>query len=509
MINPCSHAYTQNDARAYMIINALVKYTTDMNLVKGLGFCVSKEHAEYMALIFNRAAIPAMFLTSDSPEEYRSSAKKRLIDGEIHFIFVVDLYNEGVDIPEINTVLFLRPTESLTVFLQQLGRGLRLSKDKECLTVLDFIGQANKKYNFEDKFKALLEITSKNVKREIKDGFISLPKGCYIQLEKKAQTYILSNISASFGDKKGIIARISNFLEDTGKELSLANFLDYYHLDIRQIYCKGSFSRLCVLAGIKAEFSEELEDTLTTAIGKICAINSRRWIHCLLELLPHIESASPSPDQYRMLNMLHFTIFTFAEENVISSLSRLKNNPIMFAEIMDILHYSLSHIDFVDEQIELGYDCPLDVQCDYTRDQILVAMDFMKPNSVREGVKYLPEKNTDLLFVTLNKSDKDYSPSTMYNDYSINERLFHWQSQSTTSPESTTGLRYCTHKKNNGKVLLFVREFKTDMIKTAPYTFLGPCNFVKSEGSKPMNIIWELEKEIPIKFLKKTRKMII
>ena len=107
------------------------------------------------------------------------STKSRLIKGEVRFIFVVDIYNEGVDIPEVNTVLFLRPTESLTVFLRQLGRGLRLSEDKECLTVLDFIGQANKKYNFEDKFASLLSNTTRGVTREIKDGFVSLPKGAF------------------------------------------------------------------------------------------------------------------------------------------------------------------------------------------------------------------------------------------------------------------------------------------------------------------------------------------
>jgi hypothetical protein len=134
--------------RCNSIISALIKYTTDINDVKGLGFCVSVAHAQFMSDYFNESGIPSMFLTGESPDEERSNAKKRLVSGEVRFIFVVDIYNEGVDIPEVNTVLFLRPTESLTIFLQQLGRGLRLADNKECLIVLDFIGQANKKYNF-------------------------------------------------------------------------------------------------------------------------------------------------------------------------------------------------------------------------------------------------------------------------------------------------------------------------------------------------------------------------
>ena len=251
--------------RADMIITSLLKYVTDINDVKGLGFCVSVEHAEFMSDYFNTHGIPSMFLTGLSPDDERSTAKKKLVSGEVRFIFVVDIYNEGVDIPEVNTVLFLRPTESLTIFLQQLGRGLRLAEDKECLTVLDFIGQANKKYNFEDKFAALLSNTTKSVQREIKDGFISVPKGCYIQLEKKAQKYILDNIRASFGARAGLVSRISTFAEDSGLELNLANFAEYYHLDIRTIYARDSFSRLCVFAGVKDNFNEPLEETMPKA----------------------------------------------------------------------------------------------------------------------------------------------------------------------------------------------------------------------------------------------------
>ena len=177
------------ERRADLVVNSILKYVTDIDDVKGLGFCVSIAHAQFMARYFNTHGIPSMALTGDSPDEERNAAKQRLVSGELRFLFVVDIYNEGVDIPEVNTVLFLRPTESLTVFLQQLGRGLRLAENKDCLTVLDFIGQANKKYNFEEKFAALLSNTTRSVSRELKEGFVSAPKGCYIQLEKIAAKY--------------------------------------------------------------------------------------------------------------------------------------------------------------------------------------------------------------------------------------------------------------------------------------------------------------------------------
>ena len=507
------------DRRADHVVSSLLKYVTDIDEVKGLGFCVTVEHAEFMCRYFNDHNIPSMFLTGKSPEEERKAAKQRLVAGEVRFIFVVDIYNEGVDIPEVNTVLFLRPTESLTVFLQQLGRGLRLAEDKECLTVLDFIGQANRKYNFEDKFAALLSHTTRSVTREIKDGFVSVPKGCYIQLEKKAAKYILDNIRASYGNTAGLVSRVASFTEDSGLELTLANFLDYYHLDPRAIYKFSSFSRICARADVIEDFTEPLEDTLTKAFARLAVIDSRRWILFLLDILPRLDNVNftaLTDVEKRMLQMFYITVWGKAAEDwnseeVLDNLYALSDSTTMLAELISLLQYRFEQIDFIDEPVELGFDCPLDLHCTYTRDQLMVAMDFMKPATVREGVKWLPDKQLDVFFVTLNKADKDYSPTTMYNDYSINESLFHWQSQSTTAEDSPTGQRYIHHAERSSKVLLFVREFKSDRVTggAEAYTYLGTANYVKHEGSRPMNITWRLDRPIPAKFLKKTNKLVV
>ncbi|MHB1151050.1 MAG: DEAD/DEAH box helicase [Eubacteriales bacterium] len=503
--------------RANMIIESILKYVTDLNEVKGLGFCVSVEHAKFMSEHFNSKNIPSMFLVASSPDEDRNTARQKLVSGEVRFIFVVDIYNEGVDIPQVNTVLFLRPTESLTVFLQQLGRGLRLYTDKECLTVLDFIGQANKKYNFEDKFAALLSNSTKSIQREIKDGFVSVPKGCYIQLERKAKDYILENIRRSFNNQNGLISRIASFSEDTCKPLTLENFTDYYHLDIKTIYNCNNFSRMCVSAGVIDDFTETIEDIMTKAFKRICSIDSRRWISFLLDVFENPETIDLhqlSGADTRMLQMFQFTIWQKpAEECGYTSLTdgihQIKNSPVMCAELIEILKYNYNKIDFIDDSINLGFDCPLDLHCQYTRDQIFVALDYLNPSVIRQGVKWLPEKKLDVFINTLNKADKDYSPTTMYNDYSINEWLFHWQSQSTTSENSPTGQRYIHHKKQRSKVLLFAREYNEDIAGTAPFTFLGIANYVKHDGSRPMNITWKLEKPIPAKFLKKTNKLVV
>ncbi len=516
-----SNVYVMNTGvaklRCNMIISALMKYTTDINEVKGLGFCVSVAHAEFMSGYFCASGIPSMFLTGDSPDEERNTAKKRLVSGDVRFIFVVDIYNEGVDIPEVNTVLFLRPTESLTIFLQQLGRGLRLAENKECLTVLDFIGQANKKYNFEDKFSALLYNTTRSVQREIKDGFMSVPKGCYIQLERKAKEYILDNIRSSFGVRAGLVTCLVTFEEDSGKPLTLSNFLEYYRLDPRSLYIRGSFSRLCVLAGVRDDFIEPLEEVLTKAFPRICAIDSRRWITFLLKLLDNLDTtdfAKLPPMEASMLRMFYCTVWQDSAEKLSSeavwdNLYALSDSPTMLAELKELLRYNMNRIDFIDEPVPLGFDCPLDLHCTYTRDQLLLALGFMMPTTVREGVKWLPERKCDVFMVTLNKSDKEYSPTTMYNDYSINDWMFHWQSQSTTSSDSPTGQRYIHHREHGTKVLLFVREFKTDIAGAAPYTFLGIADYMHHEGSRPMNINYKLHRAIPAKYLRKTNKLVV
>lgn len=513
--------------RVSLIVNSLDRYIADIDDAKGLGFCVSKEHARFMAEQFNQAGIPSLSLTSDDGEDVRAEASKRLVDHDrpdhVNFIFVVGIYNEGVDIPEVNTVLFLRPTQSLTVFLQQLGRGLRLAPGKDCLVVLDYVGQANKRYNFEEKFAALMDNTHHDVRHEIKSGFPSLPKGCYIRLEKKAQEHILENISRSFGDKSWLVDRLSTFTEDTGQALTLANFLAFYHLDIRGIYAKNaSFARLCEMAGRRDPFAEPDEEVLTRALKRICAIDSRRWISYLLEVLPQDSTLDPDDGNAlhdRMLKMFEITIWPKCFEdgprdgrkfpNHCAWIEQVRKNPIMLDEILDVLRYRLQGIDFIDKPVDVGVaDCPLDLHCQYTRDQIFVALDYLRPSTIRQGVKWLPEHKLDVFINTLNKADKDYSPTTMYNDYSINEWLFHWQSQSTTSEGSKTGQRYIHHHEWGSKVLLFVREYNDDMAGTAPFTFLGTANYVRHEGSRPMNIVWKLDEPIPARFIKKTNKLV-
>lgn len=512
--------YSHNTKRSQLIIDSLQRYVSDIKDVMGLGFCVSVEHAKYMADFFNTKGIPSIALHGGSKDEERFSAQERLRKKEINFIFVVDLYNEGVDIPEINTVLFLRPTESLTVFLQQLGRGLRLSEEKECLTVLDFIGQAHKKYNFEEKFRALIGRTHHSIQREMQNGFPNMPKGCFIQLEKVSQKYILDNIKGYFNNKSSLVKKIETFVDDTGKALNIKNFIDHYHLSLNDIYQRGSWSRLCYEAGVRENFFNEDEVKLTKALSRVSHINSRRWIEGVLKYLKNIEQIDENKlneNDLKMLTMFHYTIWQDTLEalefkSLRDGFVRLYENRELYEEIIEVLGYNYEKIDFIDKKLDLGFPCPLDIHCTYSRDEILAALGYFnleKKPAQREGVLYLEDKGLDIFFITLNKSEKDYSPSTLYDDYAIDETLFHWQSQSTTSDTSKTGLRYINHRKIGSKVMLFVREYRSEKGVTSPYYCLGKANYVSHSGSRPMSIVWKLEEEMPAFLGKKVGRMIV
>ena len=185
----------------------------------------------------------AQSLTSDTPALERKQLAKDLREGRLHYLCVVDIFNEGVDIPEVDTILFLRPTESLTVFLQQLGRGLRLSAGKTELTVLDFVAQANRKYDFASRFRALTLQPEKNIQKQIKDGFTLLPFGCSIVMEKKARQYILDNIASAVYNKNRIVKELNTYTTIP----SLTQFLDNNGQDIRILYqgsnCWSSLKR--------------------------------------------------------------------------------------------------------------------------------------------------------------------------------------------------------------------------------------------------------------------------
>ncbi|WP_206198381.1 DEAD/DEAH box helicase [Paraclostridium bifermentans] len=505
--------------RAELVIRSLYDYISDIDEVVGLGFCVSIEHANFMANYFNDKKIPSVAISSKTIKDERDKAKSGLINGKYKFAFVVDLYNEGVDIPEVNTILFLRPTESLTVFLQQLGRGLRLSDNKECLTVLDYVGQAHKNYNFYEKFSSIARKKGKVLKEEIENGFITLPKGCHLHMEKQAKEYILRNINSFINNKTTITNKIKTFEIESGKKLNLENFIEFYNIKLKEIYkTKNSFYRLCVNAKVKEEFFDIDEKCLSSGMIRLTNTDSVKllkfWIETLQNYKNENKIANLTDSEEQMLLMLYYTLYTKSTKelginNIIEFLKRLYSNRLMYEEILEVLKYNLNHIKVKTLSDGLKFESNLEVHSTYTKEQILAAFGkntIDKQYPLREGVLYIEEIKTDIFLITLNKVEKHFSPSTMYEDYAINDKLFNWQSQSRTSIDSPTGQRYVNHMNTNNNVLLFVRENKKEDGITSPYIYLGPADIVSYSGSKPINIVWKLKNTLPASIAVKVEK---
>jgi superfamily II DNA or RNA helicase len=514
-----SNVYTGNNRRVGEIIYNLNKYCKDINDLRALGFCVTIEHAKFMAEKFLLAGLKAAYLSSENSKE-REILRLKLISKEINYLFVVDIFNEGVDLPEVDTVLFLRPTESLTIFLQQLGRGLRLSDGKESLTVLDFVSNARPEYDFEGKFRALIGKTSNSVQKEIEDNFPHLPLGCSVILEKKAKENILENIRrATSLNRNQIIQRIKNYEHQTALPLTLKNFIDITHIPIQHLYKKESWKRLCQIAGKHPEFSSQNEKEIVTAIrNKWLSTKSVSYFNFILKLAKtnfEIDISRFNEQENLMLLMLHYDIWQNAGgfKNLEDSIKSIGKNRILVQEIIEVLEILIDKIDFKELPIELQYKQPLKVHARYTRDQILVAFGlstFAKKSSNREGVAENKTINTELLFIDLIKSEEDFSPTTMYDDYAINEILFHWQSQNKTRNDSGKGLTYINHKELEKRILLFIREkAKDEYGNTMGYIFVGEGNLQDYYGNKPMSITWQLNEPLPHYIWKESAKMIV
>ncbi len=503
--------------RARAIGDALLRYTADIRDVRALGFCVSKKHAHFMADYFNQHGIPALALDADTPAAERNAARERLAEGELRILFVVDLFNEGVDIPSVNTVLFLRPTNSMTVFLQQLGRGLRLSKGKDCLTVLDFVAQASRKYDFSRRFASLLGKHHVIIKKEIQEGFPHVPKGCAIQLEEQAQKWVLENIASRLRKNEYYIEMVKELYAATGSRPTLSDFFRATQVEPAVFYNgTRTYTRLLMDAEILPALPvTDLEEALRRSMSRTLTIDSPRWISFLRRAYENLP-INPTPTEKKYLRMWAITLFPDGQKDSPKdpalAITRFAKETALKEEISELLDFLYDRIDIIPQKAELPYPCALEVYDSYTRDQLFAALGFAKPASIREGVKYLDHTNsdtvtrpTDVFLVTLNKSQKEFSDTTLYEDYSIDRHLFHWQSQSTTTPESKTGQRYLSQRETGGIVLLFVRSAKQDACRNAmAYTFLGTAKIVSHEGSQPISIIYRLDHSIPAKYITKT-----
>ncbi|MGH9170705.1 MAG: DUF3427 domain-containing protein [Acidimicrobiales bacterium] len=500
-----SNLYTGNDMRAAIVIRGLRDIVTDAGAMRALGFCVSIDHAHYMARVFNEAGIRAVAVDATTDAQTRDAALRDLRDRKVNIVFAVDLFNEGLDVPQVDTVLFLRPTESATVFLQQLGRGLRRTAGKACLTVLDFVGQHNRRFRWDVRYRALTGSSLSELIRQIEHGFPFLPAGSSIQLDRVARELVLENVRAQVG------LRRPQLIEDIRSygDVSLVDYLRESGQAPAVIYRGESWTALRRAAGLTVPGPGPDEKRFLRRVARFLHVDDQErlavWSECLAAPGPPVMNSLGKREE-RLLLMLFFTLWRdggrFAD--YAAGWAQLWENPAVREEIRQVLDVAATRIGNVPVRLAAMDSVPLWVHCRYSLDELLAAVGRASlsgpPSNDREGVRLAVEERADVFTFTLAKSERDYSPTTLYRDYAISRDLVHWESQSTTSSESPTGRRYINHVVEGSRVLLFCRETNRGDFGAQPYFFLGPARYVSHTGSRPMAIRWKLDHPMPAEF---------
>jgi superfamily II DNA or RNA helicase len=495
-----SNVYTGNRARARAVLTQLRDKVLNPHEMRALGFCVSVAHARFMADVFNEAGIAALAVSGDTPQPERERALTDLKERRVSVLFAADLFNEGLDLPDVDTVLFLRPTESATVFLQQLGRGLRRTHDKAVLTVLDFVGHHRKEFRFDQKLRALTGHTRRGLEREIERGFPFLPAGCQIVMDKQAQAIVLDNIRAQVANRwPAMVSELRSY-----GDMDLRTFMDESGIELADILRRGdkSWTQLRREAGLPTADGSEQEARLLKRLRAVAHVDDRSRSQFYADLTrTDMAYDEMPPSEQRLARMLFFSLWPdgggFA--SYADGLAALRRERATGHELKMVVDYSFDQTRHDAIALTGGLSAvPLRVHARYQREEILAGIDYAnlnrRPTSVMQGVVYSEALNVDALFVTLKKSEADYSPTTMYRDYPISPTLFHWESQNATSVASPTGQRYIN---GTSTVLLFARLEPKDEFGTSSYVNLGPARHLSHVGERPIAITWQLEHPMP------------
>lgn len=512
--------YTGDDIRAKqridLVLKAIRKYQPDLEGVRGVGFCSGIQHARYMAEHFNQAGISAHTLLGETAKEKRALRLKEFREGQIQFLFAVDVLSEGVDVPEINMVLFLRPTESLTVFLQQLGRGLRHAPGKDCLTVLDFVGQTHRKYRLDTKYTALLSRKRQRIDREIENDFPNLPAGCSIILERVARQKVLKKIKSVLSDLKHFIPEtLQTWDSHSAKPLTFGNFVEETGLSPIDILRKKTWSEWKALA--KGQTAPADQDLVKARKGllRLALRSDPSLLNSVKELANQGRISEPDePYRTSRITALHYLLWgqkgdVVGVDCLEDSMVKWSRNETVAADAAEIVEWCRQNQSHPITDIELPFPCDLKLHAAYGSHEIKAALglnSLERPGPAGVGVMHNSELKAYAHLVTFRKVEQDFSPTTLYRDYPISRTRMHWESQSTATQGTPTGQNYIHFKERGYTILFFARIEKKIEGETAPFIYLGPAsNLISYEGERPISMVWELEWPMPAALFEEAR----
>ena len=498
-----SNLLTGNDAWARLVLQEVARRVDDVKSMTALGFCVSVDHARFMARAFGEAGIKATAIWADTPKEERQQALRDLAMRRVNIVFSVDLFNEGVDVPEVDTLLMLRPTDSPTLFLQQLGRGLRRHRRKTVCTVLDFVGRHRSEFRFDRRLRALLGGTRSEVAAQVAGGFPFLPAGCHMELDRVATEIVLDSIRGAIPSRWTAKVEELRAYAKGEPRVSLASFLADSGLELEDVYTGNrSWSDLCADAGLQVLPPGANEESLRRACGRLLHVDDQERIDAYRGFLESDAPPDPGALSVRDQRLLRMIVASLVDTAVTKAAALDEACALLWdhpqvrrevLELLDILGERVAHVTFA---LEGHPDVPLSVHARYTRIEILAAFGIGEGAKVapwQTGVYWAQAARADLLAITLDKTSGHFSPTTRYRDYAISRDLVHWESQSVTRADSETGRRYQQHARDGSSVMLFARQRSDER----SFYFLGPATYVKHEGELPMAITWRLGVALP------------
>ncbi len=495
--------YDSNQQRAALILEQFRSHYGDVAKARALGFCVSTAHASFMATFFCEQGIPALAVLGDSNAEERRTAREHLRTGKVQVLFTCDLYNEGVDLPFVDCLLLLRPTESTTLFLQQLGRGLRLHEGKETCLVLDFIGRANRKFRFDLRLSALTGLRRVELRHALEEHAVRLPPGCGFHLQREAREAVLENLHDHLDAN---LRRLEREVQDQAREgspVTLAGFLERSGFAINDLYQRCGWTTLRRKAGLLPALPPEDADEeaqWSRNLGRLLHIDDGLRLEAIRHLIVDEQPARDEGDR-RLMRAFAARWATRPRDQIVANVvhERLRRFPELRQELVEIVDVLISGRPLAAPDQRWNKDEPLAIHKHYEREELLCLLgnwtDDRQP-PLREGVRFLESTGTDLFVVTLEKTERRFSPNVRYQDYVINRELFHWQTQNATGPNTPTGERYVTGRLTDGQSarhLLFVRRTHQDA-----FQFLGSLAHVSSQGTKPMSITWRVTPAMPM-----------
>jgi len=508
-VGALSDVYTGNDARTRIVLRTLRDRVTDVDAMRALGFCVSVAHAQYMARRFSEDGIPALAVHGGTPKHEREQAFRALKDGVVRCLFAVDLFNEGLDVPDVDTLLLLRPTQSSTVFLQQLGRGLRRAPHKAVLTVLDFIGQHRAEYRFNVRYRALTGTTRSQLESQLEQGFPYLPPGSQLVLDAVSQQIVLSNVRTSLQmAKKDLLADVRSYVTG-GEAPTLQQYLEGSGRDVADVYrdrgTYGGWTALLRAAGVDTPGGGPGEAALLKRVATLVHVDDAERASTYARLVT--PGATPyeqlSDREQRFARMLYFTLWPNRGgfPSYEAGLEHLRQHPAVVAEVQQLLAGAVERARHVPKPLSPALaHLPVLSHATYRRDELLAGLDYA--NATRStaghvsGVAWCEPTAVDALLINLRKDERAFTPTTMYRDYALSPRLFHWESQNATSPESPTGRRYVEHEAVGSHVVLFTREAPKGEVGTPPFLCLGTATYKEHRGERPMAITWKLHRRM-------------